>query len=122
MVQGIILTDSKSTCTALNHEFIDQSQFYENCIINLIKDLPNIYHFQRIPGHADIFGNERADLLAKHAVEKVETETISQVIPLQDAYTLIKNLLYDKWSKTYAKSTEGVFNVSINNKCPPKTL
>lgn len=78
----IVLTDSKSTCMALNHKIIDKSKFYENSIVNLIKDTEFKYHIQWIPGHSKIAGNERADLLAKKAVEFPETEAIGQVIPL----------------------------------------
>lgn len=115
----IVLTDSKSTCLALNHKVIDESKFYENSIVNLVKDTQCEYHIQWIPGHSTIFGNDRADFLAKKATECPNTETIGQVIPLKDAYTLIKKTVYKEWENTYALSPKGLFNITVNNKSPP---
>lgn len=110
----LILTDSKSTCSALNQDEINPSHFYENCIIQLVRDSSQSFVIQWIPGHSDISGNIKADELAKSAVTSY-TDSISQVIPLQDIINLIRQTAYNEWSTKYKNNPKGSFNKNINN-------
>lgn len=117
----LIITDSKSTCISLCQTEINPSKFYEHSIIQLTNNTHQQFFIQWVPGHSGIFGNNRADYLAKQAVTNNTCEVIHQIIPIQDALTIIKKIAYDKWKSIYESSNKGAFNKSINNNFPPSS-
>lgn len=117
----LIITDSKSTCTALQQNTINPSHFFENCIINLAINQNQKFHIQWVPGHSAIWGNEIADNLAKIAVNNPNIEEINQIIPFKEVKRLIKETVFQKWTIRYNNSSKGIFNKLINNNKPPKT-
>lgn len=121
----IIITDSKSSCVSLNNYNKNPTKFYEKCIFKLMSDTNSKVHIQWVPGHSEIKGNEEADRLAKQALLDthqltIPVECINQVIPLQDAITLIRDSAHEEWTRRYQSSTKGMFNINVNNKHPPK--
>ena len=94
----VFLTDALSVLKALqadNEETISLSLK----LSNLSKDVQKL-QLQWIPSHCNIVGNEKADILAKEGSRGDQTEHPSTY---QEARTVIKNTLSNRWRDKHPK-------------------
>lgn len=103
-----LFTDSLSSLLSLkSHIEGKNDSFYENLIINLAKDNPQVnIVLIWIPSHCGILGNEKADILAKLATSHHPDNRLLEIqIEPQECFRLIMNEINRQWIKFYQDNT-----------------
>jgi ribonuclease HI len=95
----IVMTDSLSALQGLRDR--QSRNIYVNEIFKLLNSLKSqvIIHFMWIPGHVGINGNEKADQLAKSALDEVVDESIP--LTFSDLRPLTNNYLDILWQEEW---------------------
>lgn len=93
-IKFLICSDSNSALQMINS---NSNNYIIRHIVNCLTRMPNenIVKFIWIPGHTNIFGNERADILAKQATSLPNVEF--NYILYEDYRTKTKNLVHKSW-------------------------
>ena len=110
-----IFSDSLSVLTSLKQNNCNSrpNLFYE--VISLLNKLaPNQIILIWIPAHVDIKGNEKADKLAKEALN-LESINSTNYLENEEVIALSKAFIINKWQTEYNNETRGHFYKSI---CP----
>ena len=110
-----IFSDSLSVLSSLKEGICKSRPNLFNELLDLLnKLLPNKVKFIWIPSHVDISGNERADKLAKEALE-IEDVNSTNYLETDEIKTLIKPYIINKWQTEYNNNNKGYLYKSI---CP----
>ncbi|XP_058817692.1 uncharacterized protein LOC131681001 [Topomyia yanbarensis] len=111
---AVILTDSLSSCTLLDHSLkhLERNEIADE-IIRVCRERK--IDIQWIPSHINIRGNDLADSLAKHGAQ--HGELLEHPILLKDAYLQLLKIKQEKantWYKDYANE-KGKFFYKIQS-------
>ena len=113
----VVFTDALSVLQALENDNSRDRQItnVSKLISKIITSHEIKVILQWIPGHTDIPGNDRADLLAKAGASKPQTETSAS---LTTAKQVIKQQKKKIWLNQWANSNKGLYFIIW----PPLTL
>ena len=111
----VIFSDSLSVLTSIKNLY---SQCRPNLLNNLISHInrlnSNQVRFVWIPSHIGLSGNERADMLAKEALNIDHTNS-TDYLECQEIFSYTKLYIINKWQLEYDGDNRGHFYKSI---CP----
>ena len=102
----VVFTDSLSALEALEAKMDKNNdiQLLAKCIDTLHKKFSTNIKLQWIPGHSGVYGNEKADKLAKEGAGK-EQENIP--VDQNTIKIMLKNNSKEEWNERWAKGTTG---------------
>ena len=113
--QFAIFSNSLSVLTSIKKGYCESRPvLFNNLLFHLGKLKCNQVRFIWIPSHVDLIGNDRADTLAKEALN-IDHINSTDYIEFQEMCSLIKVFIVNKWQLEYSSDNRGHFYKSI---CP----
>jgi ribonuclease HI len=105
---ALIIGDSKSAIMAINHQYslnpliFDIHHYINNALLNRI-----YVQIRWTKAHTDNVGNDRADELAKDAINLDKYQTYYKYYPESYAKSILRRKSIENWSKDWLNSRKG---------------